>query len=643
MGNRKFQQQHFDILYSQEEFRPYYYFIRRKQAQLVYEFSKSIDKNGRMLDIGCGLGSVESYLQHLPINKLKEIIGVDISEVAINRAQGSVRDERVKFIRMGFEDIEKLGKFHVVVCFEFIEHIIDSSRLINLVYETLEENGYFILSTPNRIRMENRIRKLFQKKEVLIDPSHVREYAFSELKSLLEKGGFRLEYMATYGLWGGWIVYYFFPFFPKLWKKSLAEKSFLRGESRINYWVGKLPMLKNSANFICLVAKKRRETGERIGVIPNEDFSSYFPQYTFEERENYFNPNLKFETHIVSLNEKKYRSTTRMGTLIIHPVPFVLGKFIRIFLRFFKAIWIVKKYRVDLVRTYNTLQYGLIAMLAAKINRKPFVLSLHSDYDRAIRNSGKNYFFWHTLEKIVMKNATVVIGVSPYLVEYAKKHGARDVVVIPNPVNLKPFLTTSENTQNVRNKYQLNEKIVLLFVGRYYDPAKNFARLLQAFSQLETELRENTHLLVIGRGGEKEAYFRNLVSCLDLGKDVSFIGFLSHSELPAYYQACDIFVSPSIYEGLPTSLVEAMASGLPALTSNHPSMTYLISPENGMVVNPYSVKEITAGLKYLVQMDKDRRKELGERGREKVAIFFGEEKVYDQIERLYLNLIKRKV
>lgn len=382
---------------------------------------------------------------------------------------------------------------------------------------------------------------------------------------------------------------------------------------------------------------------KKIAVIPNENFSSYFPQYAFEEREKYFNPNLKFETHIISLDENEYKTVTKIGTLIIHPVGFFRGRLIRYFWRILKAVWVVRKHKVDLVRTYNTFHYGLVAMVAAKINKKPFILSLHSDYDRVIKSSGKNYFCWHTLEKIVIKKTTVTIGVTPYLSDYAKRHGAKHVVIIPNPLNLKPFLTRNENAQNIRSRYNLNSKIVLLFVGRYYDPAKNFARLLQAFSQLEPGLKQKTHLLVMGRGGEKEVYFDNFVSQLGLKNNITFIGFLPHSELPAYYQASDIFVFPSIYEGLPTSLIEAMAAGLPALTSDHCSVTYLVNSKNGVIVNPYSVEEITVGLNYLIQMDERERKKLGKEGQKKAVMLFSEKKVYDQIEKLYLDLLKNGV
>jgi len=379
----------------------------------------------------------------------------------------------------------------------------------------------------------------------------------------------------------------------------------------------------------------------RIVVIPNEEFSSYFPQYTFEKIEKYFNPNLKFETHIISLDENEYKTVTKIGTLVIHPVGFFRGRFIRHFWRILKAIWVVRKHKVDLVRTYNTFQYGFVAMLAAKINRRPFILSLHSDYDRAIRSRGKNYLFWHTLEKIVIRNANSVIVVSPYLYDYARRHGAKGVAVIPNPLNLEPFLRKSENAPNIRSRYGLIGKTVLIFVGRYYDPAKNFVRLLQAFSEIGAELREKTHLLVVGRGGEKREYFNNLISQLGLNSKITFVGFLCHSHLPAYYQASDIFVLPSIYEGLPTSLIEAMAAGLPALTSSHPSMTYLVNSENGVTVDPYNVKEIARRLGYLIQMDSEGRRKLGKLGQQRIINLFHEKSVYNELEKLYLSLIRK--
>lgn len=255
-ANKRFQVKHFNKLYSEENFRPFYYFIRKETAVLVYKFAKFIPGNSRILDVGCGIGAVESYLQFLPIDS-REIISIDISEVAINRAKNLVRDKRFNFIKMAFEDIKKLGKFNMIFAFEFIEHVVDPYKFIRIIYETLKGNGYFILSTPNRLRLENRILKFFHKKEVMVDTSHEREYTFLELEPMLENAGFELVYRATQGLWGGWVVYYLFPFLPDRWKKVLALKSFFRGESKINYWVGKLFIFRNFANYIYIVAKKK--------------------------------------------------------------------------------------------------------------------------------------------------------------------------------------------------------------------------------------------------------------------------------------------------------------------------------------------------------------------------------------------------
>jgi len=252
MLDKRFQEEHFDKLYSEEKFRCFYYFIRKKMAHLIYKFAP---ENARILDVGCGIGAVESYLQFLPLN-FKEIISIDISQTAIDRAKILVGGKRFNFIKMSFEDIQKLGKFDMIFAFEFIEHIADAYKLIDIVYESLNDNGCFILSTPNRLRLENRILKFFHKKEVMVDTSHEREYTFLELELMLENAGFELVYKATQGLWGGWVVYCLFPFLRYRWKKILALKSFFRGESRINYWLGKLFIFRNCANYIYIVTKK---------------------------------------------------------------------------------------------------------------------------------------------------------------------------------------------------------------------------------------------------------------------------------------------------------------------------------------------------------------------------------------------------
>lgn len=252
------QKEHFDYLYKHpENFRWFYYFTMRGIANFIYN---NILKNKlyckRILDIGCGIGMLEFFLDKLISNcsSIEEVIGIDISETGIKRAGELVVNPKFKFIEMDYRNINLLGKFDIVIATEFIEHISDAEDFIHMVCKSLNNNGYFVLTTPNRERLQNRIFKLIGKEPVLCDVSHVKEYTFLELKEYLEKHGFEIVKYDARGLWGGWIAWYLFRFLPNKWKEKIAFSPFFRGENRISYYLGKV--FKNIANFIYIIARK---------------------------------------------------------------------------------------------------------------------------------------------------------------------------------------------------------------------------------------------------------------------------------------------------------------------------------------------------------------------------------------------------
>jgi len=383
----------------------------------------------------------------------------------------------------------------------------------------------------------------------------------------------------------------------------------------------------------------------KLVIIPNEAFSGYIPQYGVQHMEQYFNPNsVADEVHIVSPADNYKYKTTRFGTLVIHPIRnFMHLEIPMIYLPgLLKTIEVIKKYDIDIVRAYNCFQLGLVGALAAKITKRPFVLSLHGDYDNMLKQKGKfAYYKWHSIEKFNIKSATKVIAISDYLVDYAKKHGAKDVAKIPNPIPVNSYIKPDmEKVKRIKEKYPIEGRIVMLFVGRYRAPVKNFERLLLAYSQIPRELKEKSVLFVLGSGTNKEIYFKNLVKKLGLQENIIFVGFIPHDEVMSFYHVANFFVLPSISEGLGNALIEAMASGLPALTSTHPVTSSLVDSTNGVVVDPYSVEEIRDGLEKLMRMSAEERKMLGKKSIKKAATF-DENVIYKQLASLYEEIGKR--
>lgn len=135
------------------------------------------------------------------------------------------------------------------------------------------------------------------------------------------------------------------------------------------------------------------------------------------------------------------------------------------------------------------------------------------------------------------------------------------ITIIPNGVELQRFFNKSNPAR--RSELGLKPRDVLLVYSGRLAPEKNLAFLLQAFSGVAQAV-PNTHLLLIGDGPEREKLEQQITES-GLDDRVHFTGQVSYDHLPGYLSMCDIFVTASVSEVHPLSVIEAMASGLPVM------------------------------------------------------------------------------
>lgn len=165
-----------------------------------------------------------------------------------------------------------------------------------------------------------------------------------------------------------------------------------------------------------------------------------------------------------------------------------------------------------------------------------------------------------------------------------------------------------------RQKRGLPERIIL-FVGTI-EPRKNVARLIEAYSHL----RDGQVKLVIGgaRGWLYEEVFAR-VEELGLTGDVLFPGYIPPDELPLWYNAAELFVYPSLYEGFGLPPLEAMACGTPVITSNVSSLPEVVG-EAGLTVDPIDSKGLAEAMNQVLGSEA-LRQSMRERGLARAGSF----------------------
>ena len=141
------------------------------------------------------------------------------------------------------------------------------------------------------------------------------------------------------------------------------------------------------------------------------------------------------------------------------------------------------------------------------------------------------------------------------------------IEIVPNGVELEHFFQAEPLP---RSEYEFEEKdILLIYTGRL-GPEKNLAFLLRAFGGV-TQTLENVRLLLVGDGPLIED-LKDLARELQITASVYFTGLISYDKLPGYLAMCDAFLTASVTEVHPLSVIEAMAAGLPVLGIHSPGV-----------------------------------------------------------------------
>lgn len=151
--------------------------------------------------------------------------------------------------------------------------------------------------------------------------------------------------------------------------------------------------------------------------------------------------------------------------------------------------------------------------------------------------------------------------------------GTRNVHILPNAIEVDRYTFDQADRERMRKELGLEDALVIGHVGRF-SAVKNHSFLLDIFAQVKCR-EPNSKLLLVGGGSEMQA-IRQKSEALGLSGDVVFTGV--RGDVADLMQAMDVFVFPSLYEGLPVTMVEAQAAGLPCIISDGVPKDCVITP-----------------------------------------------------------------
>ena len=188
------------------------------------------------------------------------------------------------------------------------------------------------------------------------------------------------------------------------------------------------------------------------------------------------------------------------------------------------------------------------------------------------------------------------------------------------------------------NRYGLPEQYILCLGN--LEPRKNIERLLQAYAKLlkNQSLLEYKLVLVGGKGWKYENIFKQIEQ-LGLSDQVVSTGYVAEEDKAAIYQMAKLFVYPSLYEGFGMPIAEAMAAGVPVITSNVSSMPE-VAGDAGILIDPKNVEDITDAMQRLL-LDEVLHKQCVQRGLQQCMKFTWEQSA-DTLVKMYEEIMQEQ-
>ncbi|NIN67292.1 MAG: glycosyltransferase [Anaerolineae bacterium] len=204
-----------------------------------------------------------------------------------------------------------------------------------------------------------------------------------------------------------------------------------------------------------------------------------------------------------------------------------------------------------------------------------------------------------TLSKSSMRDIVGALGVP------------KDKVRVIYPAASVPLSERGGSTMNhLRASYGIHGRFILTVAASH--PHKNLCRLVEAYHILRREYSVDHQLALVGLKGRDHSRLMNLIAELSLEDDVVVTGWIPGEHRALIYEAADVFVFPSLFEGFGIPVLEAMMHGVPVVSSDAPSLCEAAGDAT-IVIDPHNVGEMAAAI-HDALMDPGLRASLVERG-----------------------------
>ncbi|MAG77919.1 hypothetical protein CL616_00990 [archaeon] len=293
--------------------------------------------------------------------------------------------------------------------------------------------------------------------------------------------------------------------------------------------------------------------------------------------------------------------------------------------------------RYDIIHSHvGAHDYVLFAGIAAKLKQVPHIHTTHCPWTDKFRPWPAQLALFFTdnfFNYISFPLCNKIIAITPWEIPVLEKYVKKEKIkVLHNGMDKNLFKKVENNT--FRKKVMNNpEKKLVLFFGRLH-PTKSPHHFAQAAIEILKQ-RNDIEFAIIG---PDEGLLNKVKSVVNNNPDIHILGAWPYKEINQMYQASDVYVLPSYREGLPLTIFEAMASGLPIVTTPVNGIPYEVTSEiNGFLFKHGDIKKMK---EYILKIldNPELAKKFSENNRKKVKNY-----TWDQIAEETLTLYKEQI
>lgn len=321
-------------------------------------------------------------------------------------------------------------------------------------------------------------------------------------------------------------------------------------------------------------------------------------------------------TRIIRIPFRVDRRAPRVGILI------ALEMFVRASLYLTTVVFLLPiitwSCTFDLIHAQYLLPQGLAGVLISRITGKPLVLTATGT---DVNLLSKNRLARVLMRGILFQKSMQIIAVSNALYKQLEELGCRRITYIPNYVATREDVSTSCDT-SMHN---------ILFVGTL-EKVKNLEVLIQAFRVVAGRIQD-ARLMIAGMGPMKRS-LESLTASLCLKDRVQFVGYLEREALSKAYRESQIFVLPSLSEGLSVSLLEAMSFGKGIVVSEAANPSVIQNGIDGLTFHTGDADDLAGKMLWLFR-NPAKLAQIGANARTRCRVEYSLQAVAPRLEKIY--------